>query len=154
MFHFAGLSSMHYEFTHGYTDMTLYGLPHSDIPGSKPACGSPRLFAANRVLHRLLAPRHPPYALTNLTIPDASLSANTAGASSRRSVTYRCTLPRGPPRFPCLDRKIRRQSALFLGQCPWPFSSRQSVLAFATCERENKHAFPFLTRLFRSWLRQ
>jgi len=34
------------------------GFPHSDIPGSKPACGSPRLFAACHVLHRLLPPRH------------------------------------------------------------------------------------------------
>src|ERR1700689_4605743 len=45
-----------------------YGFPHSDIPGSKPVCGSPKLFAAYHVLHRLLAPRHPPYALSSLTI--------------------------------------------------------------------------------------
>ena len=68
MFHFAGLSSITYVFSYGYTDMTLYGFPHSDTFGSLPACGSPKLFAAYRVLHRLLAPRHPPYALPNLTI--------------------------------------------------------------------------------------
>jgi hypothetical protein len=39
------------------------GLPHSDTHGSKPARGSPWLFAACHVLHRLLAPRHPPDAL-------------------------------------------------------------------------------------------
>ena len=39
------------------------GLPHSDIRGSKVICTSPRLFAAYRVLLRLLEPRHPPYAL-------------------------------------------------------------------------------------------
>jgi hypothetical protein len=44
------------------------GFPHSDIPGSKPVCGSPRLFAAYHVLHRLLLPRHPPCALSSLTI--------------------------------------------------------------------------------------
>ena len=44
------------------------GFPHSDIPGSKPACGSPRLIAACHVLHRLLLPRHPPCALSSLTI--------------------------------------------------------------------------------------
>jgi hypothetical protein len=44
------------------------GFPHSDIPGSKPACGSPRLIAACHVLHRLLAPRHPLYALSSLII--------------------------------------------------------------------------------------
>jgi len=40
-------------------------LPHSDIPGSKPAGGSPGLFAAIHVLHRLLVPRHPPCALAS-----------------------------------------------------------------------------------------
>jgi hypothetical protein len=42
--------------------------PYSEIPGSKPACGSPRLIAACHVLRRLLVPRHPPYALSSLTI--------------------------------------------------------------------------------------
>ncbi len=44
------------------------GLPHSEIPGSKPVCGSPELFAAYHVLRRHLAPRHSPYALSSLTI--------------------------------------------------------------------------------------
>src|SRR6202040_1663530 len=44
------------------------GFPHSEIPGSKLACSSPGLIAACHVLHRLLAPRHPPYALSSLTI--------------------------------------------------------------------------------------
>ena len=35
------------------------GFPHSDIRGSKPADGSPRLFAVCRVLLRLAVPRHP-----------------------------------------------------------------------------------------------
>ena len=41
--------------------------PHSEISGSKDICSSPWLFAAYRVLLRLLAPRHPPYALSSLT---------------------------------------------------------------------------------------
>jgi hypothetical protein len=44
-------------------DLLAEGLPHSDIFGSKPARGSPKLFAACHVLHRLLVPRHPPNAL-------------------------------------------------------------------------------------------
>ena len=32
------------------------GLPHSDVRGSRVMCTSPRLFAACRVLHRLMAP--------------------------------------------------------------------------------------------------
>ncbi len=47
--------------------MTLVGLPHSGTHGSKPAYDSPWHFAADRALLRLLAPRHPPYALSSLT---------------------------------------------------------------------------------------
>ena len=43
------------------------GFPHSDIRGSVPVCGSPRLFAAYHVFRRLLVPRHPPCALLRLT---------------------------------------------------------------------------------------
>jgi hypothetical protein len=43
------------------------GFPHSEISGSKPACGSPKLIAACHVLLRLLLPRHPPCALSSLT---------------------------------------------------------------------------------------
>ena len=49
-------------------------MPHSDILGSKPVCGSPKLFAAYHVLHRLLAPRHSPYALSSLTIRNSRLT--------------------------------------------------------------------------------
>ena len=48
--------------------MTPAGLPHSEIPGSKRACRSPRLIAACCVLRRLSVPRHPPSTLSNLTI--------------------------------------------------------------------------------------
>ena len=44
------------------------GFPHSDISGSSPICGSPKLFAAYYVLLRLLVPRHPPCALCSLII--------------------------------------------------------------------------------------
>src|SRR3981189_97846 len=42
------------------------GFPHSEIRGSKLVRSSPRLIAANHVLHRLSAPRHPPNALKSL----------------------------------------------------------------------------------------
>ena len=41
--------------------------PHSDIPGSKPVHGSPRLIAVFHVLHRHLAPRHSPKALSSFS---------------------------------------------------------------------------------------
>ena len=43
------------------------GFPHSDTCGSQDICSSPQLFAAYRVFHRLLVPRHPPCALFCLT---------------------------------------------------------------------------------------
>ena len=52
----------------GSPGITLVGLPHSGISGSTPACGSPELIAANHALLRLSTPRHPPCALSSLTI--------------------------------------------------------------------------------------
>ena len=50
------------------TEVFSAGFPHSDISGSKDICSSPKLFAAYHVFHRLLVPRHPPCALTTLTV--------------------------------------------------------------------------------------
>ena len=50
------------------------GFPHSEISGSKDICSSPKLIAAYHVFHRLLVPRHPPYALTCLTITRIAFS--------------------------------------------------------------------------------
>ena len=47
--------------------VSLSGLPHSDARGSQPMCGSPRIFAAYRVLLRPPVPRHPPPAFPCLT---------------------------------------------------------------------------------------
>ena len=55
-----------YGFICGCPGITLDGFPHSDIFGSIRACSSPKLFAASRVLHRRLAPWHPPCALCSL----------------------------------------------------------------------------------------
>ncbi len=66
---FSSLGSRHvtYGFSDGRLGITPAGFPHSGILGSKPACGSPRLIAASHALHRFLAPRHPPFALSSLT---------------------------------------------------------------------------------------
>ena len=50
------------------TEVSSAGFPHSDISGSMDMCSSPKLFAAYHVFHRLLVPRHPPCALTTLTV--------------------------------------------------------------------------------------
>ena len=61
MFHFSGLLTI---WCHGTASV---GLPHSDIRGSRPACGSPRRFAACCVFLRPYVPRHPSGALYTLT---------------------------------------------------------------------------------------
>jgi hypothetical protein len=66
-----------------YPGVTPGGFPHSDISGSKLARSSPKHFAACHVLHRLLAPRHPPHALCSLTY----ISRVQHGAGSHASVT-------------------------------------------------------------------
>ena len=74
MFQFPGLPYCTYGFSTACIDITLCGFSHSDIHESAPACGSSWLFAAYRVLLRLLVPRHPPYALIRLTsVPAVSL---------------------------------------------------------------------------------
>ena len=49
------------------TEVCSARFPHSEITGSKDICSSPMLIAAYHVFHRLLVPRHPPYALYSLT---------------------------------------------------------------------------------------
>ena len=56
-----------YEFSRRIPRDEARGLPHSEIPGSKLVCSSPRLIAAYHVLLRLLEPRHSPCALRSLT---------------------------------------------------------------------------------------
>ena len=64
MFHFPPFASAP---KGGYQGITPGGFPHSGIPGSQPATGSPGLIAGSHALHRLPAPRHPPHALSSLT---------------------------------------------------------------------------------------
>ena len=79
MVHFPTLSSTAYVFSGGYSGISQSGFPHSEIPGSKPICGSPGLIAAYRVLHRLLVPRHSPYTLSSLTIRNSNLRLQASG---------------------------------------------------------------------------
>ena len=67
---FTSLSSLSrtYVFSSRILHFQRSGFPHSDIFGSTPVCGSPKLIAAYHVLHRLPSPRHPPCALSSLII--------------------------------------------------------------------------------------
>jgi hypothetical protein len=68
MVHFPGFARTRLWIHRAVIRFYRIGFPHSEIPGSMPTCGSPRLIAACHVLHRLLLPRHPPCALSSLTI--------------------------------------------------------------------------------------
>ncbi len=68
MFHFAGFRSSHpMDSGAGNLVFSQTGFSHSDISGSQPICGSPKLFAAYHVLLRHSMPGHSPCALSNLT---------------------------------------------------------------------------------------
>ena len=67
MFQFRAFPSYDYFIHRTILEYCSSVLPHSDISGSMLICSSPKLFAAYRVLHRLLMPRHPSCALSSLT---------------------------------------------------------------------------------------
>ena len=82
-----------------YRPIMAGGFPHSEISGSKPVSGSPKLIAAIRVLHRLLAPRHPPCALISLITRHEHTQDDCLGAGSRscdrdRHTRLRSLVPR------------------------------------------------------------
>ena len=56
-----------YVFNWGILRVRHNEFPHSEIPGSKPVHGSPGLIAVSHVLHRHLAPRHSPKALSSFS---------------------------------------------------------------------------------------
>src|SRR5579862_4574015 len=67
---FTSLSSLipAYEFSGMFPGFAREGCPIRRSPVITPVCGLPKLIAACHVLHRLSLPRHPPCALSSLTI--------------------------------------------------------------------------------------
>ena len=55
-----GAPPLAYVFSQRILEVRSSGFPHSDILGSTLVHSFPRLIAVSRVLHRHLAPRHPP----------------------------------------------------------------------------------------------
>ena len=92
---------MCYEFTHGYCPITGSGFPHSEISGSLLTYSSPEHIGVSAVLLRLLVPRHPPCALSNLTNSasnprrDPSSAARTPSSRTQKyAPVFACLLPR------------------------------------------------------------
>ena len=96
MFQFRRFPTYAYLIQRTLTEYCSAGFPHSEIPGSMPMCGSPRLIAACHVLLRLSMPRHSPCALISLTSSKQSpfRSEHPYGYSSLHSLAS--PLPREP----------------------------------------------------------
>ena len=85
---------------------TGIGLPHSEIPGSKCVCHSPRLIAAYHVLHRLLMPRHSSCALFFLTENPARSSTVSRRPCRCRHHGRSSSRRAAAPLFPKARRKV------------------------------------------------
>jgi hypothetical protein len=117
MVHFPGLAHTRLCIQRAVSECCSEGFPHSEIPGSMPACGSPGLIAACHVLHRLLAPRHPPYALSSLIIKLTQSVVVRPVAQAFRPEAFRPSfnvpIPASPfflCRLPCSGRSLDRSS--------------------------------------------
>ena len=97
--------------------MTPAGLPHSEIPGSKVVCTSPRLIAAYHVLRRFPEPRHPPYALILLDFY-FRLSANTLLNSAHPLSRNRSFFPPSWKNGTCQRSTGSRRRALISRRSP------------------------------------
>ena len=115
MFQFAGFPPPCLCVRHGVAGVCPAGSPHSDTCGSQDICSSPQLFAACRVFRRLLAPRHPPCALSRLTVallvpcPLSRLAWRYSGLHPRHlclassdASSVPCTCMHGRPRLPAV----------------------------------------------------
>ncbi len=118
MVHFPGLARTRLWIQRAVPGFQPGGFPHSEIPGSKGASPSPRLIAGSRVLRRRLAPRHPPYALSSLTIKSAQhtttgvRSQNSGVRSSAELFLNPAAFPE--PRVPSLQSRPRLADPLML----------------------------------------
>ena len=110
------------------------GLPHSDIHGSKGARPSPQLFAACHVLHRLLAPRHPPDALFNASFSVTSFThaQKTNQMSQTKLIASRFLLDPSLKQISCLDQCRTHMSP----RTPEPHTQPH----WHTIERSTSHA--------------
>ena len=147
------------------TGLPPAGFPHSDIPGSTPACGSPRLFAACHVLLRQSVPRHPPCALLRLicrrlacsstrllapppAFPFALLRASRLPLRLPPPSLYPFTLALALPSFLCAVFKVRPPprgppSPGLPVRSPEPFRPYPSRFPRARCLRPRAYRSPF-----------
>lgn len=89
-------------------ELPALGFPIRRSPDQSLVSGSPKLFAATHVLHRLSAPRHPPRALCSLVTRSSNSPKPAAHANCCVEAVLRCsrTVVRSAPVLarPCIWR--------------------------------------------------
>ena len=89
---------------------TPLGFPIRTSPAQRSVGNSPELFAATHVLHRLLAPRHPPHALSSLLTLIPQQPASRRKWLKLETKVQAPALRRGPERIHLLRRCRRKPS--------------------------------------------
>ena len=119
------------------------GFPHSEISGSKPIPGSPKLNAGYHVLHRLLLPRHPPNALFALDLTRKEQGrwfkqARIPSGVKSRILTHACSerLERQSPHTVSVLDLEQYHLSEYDPQAS-PYSGRQMILMFLTLNDVN-----------------
>jgi hypothetical protein len=77
----------------------VLGFPIRTSPDQRSVDSSPELFAATHVLHRLLAPRHPPHALSSLLALISFIPASRRIIETRKSRPRPLLFAAGPEDF-------------------------------------------------------
>ena len=121
------------------------GLPHSEIAGSKPILGSPKLIAEYHVLHRLLLPRHPPNALLALDLIQKKTGPRTsrrtsevAGPLVAPATLIKSILSRIAPWF--VARRVRSEDRLWLVYLTWKLHACWPLPSDRSPTRDGPHA--------------
>ena len=123
--------------------MTPVGLPHSEIPGSKRACRSPRHIAACHVFHRLSVPRHPPSTLSNLTIKCLDLMRS---AVPRPACSWQSTVGRSSSLLSTAYRALRTDASCISIYLPIFNCQRFAAVAKTNAERNRQDCAHRLSR--------
>ena len=143
-----------YVFNRASRDITPGGFPHSDISGSTLARNSPKHFAACHVLRRLLAPRHPPHALSSLTY-------NVHAASTELATHEAVAFGFNPRRNRCFHssickvvRPLARTPAVLVGALRSARGRSVDALDGLSSRRQRRSADRWAPRMLRAAVRR
>jgi hypothetical protein len=142
MVHFPGFARTRLWIQRAVSRFYREGFPHSEIPGSKGASPSPRLIAGSHVLHRRLAPRHPPYALSSLTIKSAQ---HTKRSTQPSAISLQLEAPSSSSCGLTAEGRL-------LALAPQICLSSARILPRADCRRQSRHSTPNQV-VFTPWLK-